>query len=147
MQGVRVSKGGSSAITLAHAFTENGLVASLMRVALLPLAWYVASVGGEIIYVIWLGILGELVGFAASLMLARYRLRLSLRRLWPTLGAMAMLFSVGALHAWGQSSVDQVLVAPIWTELALVGLFVVVVLTMKDLRLYIRRRAMAIQIE
>lgn len=147
MQGIRVSKGGSSAITLAHAFTENGLVANLMRVTLLPLAWYVTSVGGSILYVIWLGILGEFVGFSASLLLARYRLRLSMRRLWPTLGAMAVLFAVAALHAWNQSSPDQAVVAPVWTGLALVGTFGLVVSTMTDLWLYIRLRTMAVQTE
>jgi O-antigen/teichoic acid export membrane protein len=147
MQGIRVSKGGSSAITLAHAFTENGLVASLMRVALLPLAWYVASIGGNIIYVIWLGIAGETLGFVASLWLARYRLRLSLRRLWPTIGAMVVLFVATGLHAFGQSSPDLALVAPIWTGLALVGLFGVVLLTMTDLWLYIRRRTATVQSE
>jgi O-antigen/teichoic acid export membrane protein len=147
MQGIRVSKGGSSAVTLAHAFTENGLVASLMRVALLPLAWYVASIGGNIIYVIWIGIVGETLGFVASLWLARYRLRLSLRRLWPTIAAMVVLFVVAAVHAFGQSSPDQALVTPACTSLALVVLLGVVLLTMKDLWLYIKRRSMAVQSE
>jgi hypothetical protein len=111
------------------------------------LAWYVASIGGNIIYVIWIGIVGETLGFVASLWLARYRLRLSLRRLWPTIAAMVVLFVVVAVHAFGQSSPDQALVTPAWTSLALVVLLGVVLLTMKDLWLYIKRRSMAVQSE
>lgn len=145
MQGIRVSKGGSSAVTLAYAFTENGLVASLMRVALLPLAWYITATGGSLLHVIWLGILGELIGFAASLLLARYRLRLSLRPLLPQLCMMGAIFLVGALHAYGQAEPDQANLSPLWTGGALIVLFTLVVATGKDLRLYVRRRVMTVQ--
>ncbi|MEO6298173.1 MAG: oligosaccharide flippase family protein [Paracoccaceae bacterium] len=145
MQGVRVSKGGSSAITLAHAFTENGLVASLMRVALLPLAWYITATGGSLLHVIWLGTVGELIGFVASLLLARYRLRLSLRPLLPQLGVMVAMYLVGALHAYGQSSPDHPHLSPLWTGGALIVLFGLAIVTGKDLKLYVRRRVMKVQ--
>ena len=144
MQGIRVAKSGSSAPTLARAFTENGLVASLMRVALLPLAWYIAATGGTLEHVIWLGILGEVFGYVAALLLARYRLRQSLRPLLPELGVTVVMFLVGALHAYGQSHPEQPHLSPLWSGGALIVLFGLVIVTAKDLRLYIRRRVMTV---
>jgi len=145
MQGIRVAKGGSSVPTLAHAFTGNGLVASLMRAALLPVAWVVAASGGDLKHVIWLGILGELFGYVAGLMLARYRLQLSLRPLLPMLSAMIVMFLVGALHANGQSDPGQPHLSPVWTGGALIALFGLTIVLAHDLRLYVRRRIINIQ--
>lgn len=145
LQGIRLSKGGSSAITVAHGITTIGFVASLVRAALLPLAWYVTTIGGDMLEVIWLGTLGELIGFAASLWMARSRLDLSMRPFLVQLVPAALLFAVGALHALGQSSAGGPVVSPLLTGAALIGLLVLVVLTARDLRLYVRRRAVLIE--
>ena len=145
MQAVRVAKGGSSAPTLAFGYSGNGLVASLMRAALLPLAWYVVAQGGELLHVIWLGILGEAGGYVAGLLLARYRLRLSLRPLLPMLLATGVMLIVGALHAQGQSSPDLPPLSPLLTGGALIALLGVVVVTGRDLRLYVQRRIVTVR--
>lgn len=145
MQGIRVAKGGSSTATLAHAFTENGLVASLMRVALLPIAWYITATGGDLEHVIWLGILGELFGYIAGLMLARFRLQMSLKPLFPVIAATAFMFLIGMLHAYGQSDPGLPHLSPIWTGGALIAMFGLVMVAAKDLRLYVKRRVMTVQ--
>ncbi len=145
MQGVRVAKGGSATATLALAFTENGLVASVMRVALLPIAWYITATGGKLEYVIWLGTLGELFGYIAGLLLARYRLQMSLRPLLPMIAATTLMFLVGALHAYGQSDPQQSHLSPLWTEAALIILFGLVILTATDLRHYLKRSVMTVE--
>ena len=145
MQGVRVAKGGSSAPTLASGFSENGLVASLMRAALLPVAWYVVAVGGDLLHVIWLGILGEACGYVAGLWLARRQLHLSLRPLVPMLVATIGMGVIGALHASGQSSPDQPHLSPLLTGSALILGLVVVLALAGDLRLYVRRRIVTVR--
>jgi O-antigen/teichoic acid export membrane protein len=144
MQGVRVAKGGSSAPTLACGYSGNGLAASLMRAALLPLAWYVVAEGGELLHVIWLGILGEAGGYVAGLLLARYRLRLALRPLLPMLAATVVMLVIGALHAQGQSNPDQPHLSPVLTGAALIVLLGLVLLAGRDLRLYVKRRIVTV---
>ena len=145
MQGVRVAKGGSSAPTLACGYSENGLVASLMRAALLPVAWYVVAEGGDLLHVIWLGILGEVGGYVAGLLLARYRLHLSLRPLLPMLAASVVLFFIGALHAGGQSNPGQAHLSPTLTGALLILLLGLVLLMGRDLRLYVQRRIVTVR--
>ncbi len=146
MQGLRVSKGGSSTVSLSWAHTENGLIASLMRVALLPVAWVVVAQGGSLLTVIWIGILGEAVGFVAALLLTPFRLRkqmaLSLAPLAPALTIWIALITVACLHAAGQSLIAPVLPAPITASMLLL-LLALAVLTMTDLRHFLSRRAAA----
>ncbi len=145
MQGVRVAKGGSSAPTLAFGHSNNGLVASLMRAALLPVAWYVVAVGGELLHVIWLGILGEACGYVAGVLLAHSQLRLSLRPLLPMLAATLGLGLVGALHAQGQSNPDQPHLSPVLTGTVMILLLGLVAALATDLRLYVQRRIVTVR--
>lgn len=145
LQGIRVTKSGSSAITLALGHSETGMVSSLMRVALMPLAWYVTTIGGNLLEVIWIGCLGEIVGFVASLMLARHRLKLGLGPMWPTLGVMILMFGVGALHAQGQSMPDLPHLSPWLTGAGLILLAGLAILSSRDLRAYIRNRRLMVE--
>lgn len=145
LQGIRVTKSGSSAITLAHGFTATNLIASLMRVALLPVAWYVTTIGGSLLEVIWIGCVGEIVGFVASLLMARHRLKLPMRPLMPTLVTTILMFGVGILHAQGQSMPDLPHLSPWLTAAGLVVLFALVILAARDLRLYVRNRSLMIE--
>lgn len=147
MQGVRVAKGGSSAPTLASGFSNNGLVASLMRAGLLPLAWYVVAQGGALLHVIWLGILGEACGYIACLLLAHYQLRLSLRPLLPMLAATVAIGVIGALHAQGQFNPDQPHLSPFLTGAGLILMLGLIVVLATDLRLYVQRRIVTVRDE
>lgn len=140
LQGIRVSKGGASSVTVANGITQANLYASLPRVLLLPIAWYVTTVGGSLLEVIWLGCLGEIIGFAAALLFARARLRLSLRPLLPTLGIVTLMFLVGLLHAVGQSRPDLPHLSPWVTSSALVLLFGLAIAAARDVRSYVRNR-------
>lgn len=145
LQGIRVTKAGSSAITLAQGHSETGMVSSLMRVALMPVAWYVTTLGGSLLEVIWIGCAGEIVGFIASLALARYRLKLALGPVLPALGAVVVMLGVGVLHAQGQSMPDRLLVSPWISGTGLVLLLGLVIAASRDLRLYIRNRRLVIE--
>ena len=145
MQGVRVAKGGSSAPTLAFGHSNNGLVASLMRAALLPVAWYVVAVGGELLHVIWLGILGEACGYVAGVLLAHSQLRLSLRPLLPMLVATVGMGVIGALHAQGQSNPGQPHLSPVLTGTVMILLLGLVAALATDLRLYVQRRIVTVR--
>jgi O-antigen/teichoic acid export membrane protein len=138
MQGARVIKGGSSTVALARAHTGNAMVANLLRVALLPLAWWVAANGGDLIVIIWIGIAGEVAGLLVALALALWRLGLPKRPLLPPFAISTALFVVAGVHAAGQSDADW-LPDP-WTGGALLVLFALALASMRDLRRYVAAR-------
>ena len=78
MQGLRVGKAGFSITALAKADTRNPLIANMLRVALLPVAWLAASAGGGVKAVVALGIAGEALALTTALLLLRRRYGLTL---------------------------------------------------------------------
>lgn len=139
LQALRVFKGGCSTVAMSAAHTENAMLANLVRVALLPLAWIWVAGGGDLLDVIWIGILGELAGLAIGLALALWRLDLPLRPLAAPLGVSAVLLGVAGLHAARLTDWQP---DPL-TGTGLAVLFALVLLAVRDLRLYLRHRTMS----
>ncbi len=71
MQALRIAKGGHSVVALSVGVTTLAMWANLARVAVLPLVWWVATQGGNLMHIVWLGILGELAGYAIGLWFLR----------------------------------------------------------------------------
>ena len=81
LQAFRIFEGGCAIVALAAAQTKNEIMANVVRVALLPVAWLIARNGGDVVTVIWIGTIGEAAGFAVGLILALRRQQLSVRPL------------------------------------------------------------------
>lgn len=143
MQAARVFKSGPSIVALASGHTENAPVANLVRVALLPVAWVVVQQGGGLVEVIWIAIAAEAIGFAVSLLLVRYRIGLSMRRLLPCLLLTSALMALAAADL--AVSPDQTTQPfPPWEGIALaLVLFGALILSLRDLRRYVALRVMA----
>lgn len=139
LQGIRGFKSGSSVVSLARGKTENAMVSNAVRAAILPATWYMAATGGDLLVVLWLAILGEFLGFVASLSLLRYRVQLPLRRfLVPVLLSFSLVAVVGVDAVCSSESQRY----PNFAVASLIGvLFVGAVLSMRDLYTYFRRRA------
>lgn len=136
LHALRVFKVGGSIIALAEGHTGNALVSNLFRVASLPFSWYVLTIGGDLVQVIWIAIAGETCGFAASLLLVRYRMHISLRPVALPLVVTALLLSVAALPA-----AMPTVPLPGWTvPVSVVALFALLILTMSDFRQYLVQR-------
>lgn len=139
MQGLRLAKGGSSTVAMAQGMTGNSMIGNLPRVLLLPLAWYLLVTGGTLLQVIWLGILGEAIGFVVALWLAIGRLRLARRPLlWPLL-CMLVVFAGAMLqglqqHTAGDWRPDLI------SALIMLGGVLGMLITSRDLRAYIAKR-------
>ena len=110
MQALRVFKAGGAIVALARHQTSNAMVANLFRVASLPVAWWVMTVGGTVMELIWVGIIGELSGFIVSLLMLRGRVGVGLRPLQRQLLLTALFLIVAAgdstfgpfsLSSWG----------------------------------------------
>ncbi|SFT11176.1 Membrane protein involved in the export of O-antigen and teichoic acid [Sulfitobacter marinus] len=104
----RVFAGGCAIAALAASHTKNEILANFVRVSLLPVAWMIVRGGGDVMTLIWIGIVGEAAGYAIGLGLVLGRQHLPLRPLiLPLASAMVLLISACALQAeteWGMSA-------------------------------------------
>ncbi|MCK0168696.1 oligosaccharide flippase family protein [Jannaschia sp. S6380] len=100
LQGLRVAKTGSVVVALARGWTGNAALSNLPRVGALVLGIAALSAGAELTVLIWLGCLGEAVGFALSLHLVRRR---DAGIAWPVhrvcLWCLGIAFAAGATFA------------------------------------------------
>lgn len=97
LQAFRVFEAGCAVVALSAARTGNEMWANIVRVALLPLAWFWVAQGGDIISVIWIGIAGEAAGFAVGLTLAKRQQNFILT---PLILPMLLVFGALGLCAW-----------------------------------------------
>jgi O-antigen/teichoic acid export membrane protein len=100
LQGVRVSKTGSSLIALARERSGNAAASNLFRVAALPIAWWIAVTTGNVIAIIWVGVAAETLGFSYSLFLARSRAGFSLRPVALSIAMCALAYAVVEGVSW-----------------------------------------------
>jgi O-antigen/teichoic acid export membrane protein len=142
LQAMRIFKAGGAVVSLARAKTENAMVANSFRVLSLPLSWWAAVETGDLLLVIWIATGGEVLGVIASLILTRWRARVSLARLWPVLGGVTTLLITAALFA-AHSDIAVLTPVPRWTLAALcVALLILCGWTMRDTKAYLKARKM-----
>jgi O-antigen/teichoic acid export membrane protein len=138
MQALRVYKGGCSVVAMAAAHTENAMVANIIRVSLLPLAWVVVAQGGSLLDLIVIGLVGEGLGLMIGLALALWRQSLPLRPLVPALAVSLALLALACVHAFLHTDWRP----DLRTGGGLVFLLALLPLTMPELRGYLRNRVM-----
>jgi len=98
MQALRMARAGIATVALALGATQIAMWGNLIRVALLPVVWWVAVQGGTLQALIWVGIAGELAGYALTLVLLHRRMGTPV--VWaPQLGA-ALMMGLIAVLAW-----------------------------------------------
>ena len=106
----------------------------------MPIAWYAAVQTGDIFVVLWIAIIGESIGFAISLVLLHYQLKVSLRSaarsFWLT---MVLVGGVG-LHAGIVYGTPEASPLTTWFTLPIIGLFALALASMTDLHRYVARR-------
>jgi len=138
-QGLRVFKSGPSTASVACAVTSNALYANLARIFALPVTYVILISGGGLWHVISVALGAEVLSYAISLGLARWRLGVALRSLTFSLVVAAMIVAIGLyLGAIGASA------ASIWVLLAyLISAPIIMIVSMGDLRRYIRVKFMS----
>ncbi len=108
LQALRMFKAGGNAISLARAQTENPMIASLVRVVALPLAWYAAATTGHLLPVIWIAAIAEFLGFGLSLGLIHWRLNISPRPVTVSIGLTFLcMFLVGLYTSLKYASIPS----------------------------------------
>lgn len=140
LQGLRVFKAGGAVVSLSKGFTENAMVANLFRVATLPLSWWLAINGADLLLVIWVATLGEVAGVIVSIGLVRWRMAFSLRPLIRPILAVSALILCAIFFAAHPSS-ELLSTLPRWAFTAATVLaFGLVVLSLTATRQFIKTR-------
>lgn len=142
LHGIRVFKAGGGVVALSQAKTENAMLANMFRVLSLPISWYVAVSGGSLLDIIWIATGAEICGYAASLALVSYRLKLPLQPMIRPIAVTAILLVLAGFYARNFGHPDTAAISPMWLSTTILFLFGVVVFTMTDLREYFGRRTL-----
>lgn len=101
MHAQRLLMNGAVTIAMAQGQTTLSMFANLARIAMLPVAWIVATQGGPLVAIVWTGIAGECMAVVLSYWLVRGRIRLRTRDIVLPHLASTMLLGVTALLASG----------------------------------------------
>lgn len=138
LQAVRVFKTGSAVVALARGRTGNAMLGNLPRVVSLGLSWLALIEGADLLTVVFIGIAGEVVGFAISLVLVRARVGVALTpMIWPVTAAAVVLGAIAGEALWLDTS------EPLGQVIGAAGCVVLLagaVAVMRDLRGYVLRR-------
>jgi len=137
LQALRTFKIGATTAALAKTHTSNPMIANSIRVLMLPVGWYVATHSGSLLQIIWVAIFGEFCAYVVSLFLVSYRLRLNTHAMLLPLLAAFIVILASAGHAVASLSEGYPV---IWGALAVAGLFLMSLATMKELLSYIAGR-------
>ena len=139
LQAVRAFKTGGAVAAVAQAKTGNAMIANLFRVASMPVSWYVAVTSGDIFMVVTVAMIGECCGYLASLLLLRFRLGLTLAPMTLPILITACLLIFTGLKNW---VMQFAFFADNWLVFyaLLIGMFILALASMRDLRKYIQRR-------
>lgn len=125
-QAVRVIKAGPAIVALSKGETTNAMLANIPRILLLPVIWWAAVQGAGLVTLIWIGIAGEVAGYALALWLLVRRCSFDLRPVIAGHLGLTLVLVIAALGgAW------------IWVTLPLA--FLLALWTLHHLRGHIRR--------
>lgn len=91
MQAVRVAKAGPAIVAISNADTKNPLIANILRVAMLPVAWQIVSETQSILWAIWIAILGEVLAVIVSLLLLHRDDSINLKKLLAPLATCVII--------------------------------------------------------
>ena len=135
-QALRVLKAAPAIVALAQGRTANAMLANLIRVAALPLCWYIATTSGDLLTILWVATIAEVLGYMVALWLLRDTLDLRNRAMVMPHGVAAAVV-LGAV-AWVLTVSTLTDVAPLLVWVAAGAGMALCLAVMPDLRAYIR---------
>ena len=101
-QAVRLIKVGPAIVAMSIGHTSNAMKANIPRVLILPLIWIIAEYTGSLLHILWIVILGEVLGAILALLLLVRRSRLTAVSVFvpqlPVVCAMTMLMLWTSIH-------------------------------------------------
>jgi O-antigen/teichoic acid export membrane protein len=138
MQAFRVAKTGSSTIAIARRQTTNPMWANLVRVAVLPVAYFIALKGASLAAIVWLALAAEFASLIWSYVLLSRTSNLNVNILARILLAMSVCVSIPLILDYLNPGQANAIFHPAGIVLILVML--VYLLTSTHLTKWIRSR-------
>jgi O-antigen/teichoic acid export membrane protein len=114
-QALRVMKAGPAIVALALGQTSNAMVANMVRVIGLPLAWIVVAKGGGLLDLLLISLVAEGLGLWVSLALMLSRSRLPKMRVLMQQGMIVAMLVAVALWAWHHPPDASIASWPLWS--------------------------------
>ncbi|MFV0491250.1 MAG: oligosaccharide flippase family protein [Pseudorhodobacter sp.] len=137
-QALRLMKAGPAIIALALGHTGNAMIANLVRVAGLPLAWVTAERGGTIMDILLIGLAAEALGLVVAIWLMLGRARLPRRHIiLQQAGVVGMILAMGFL---AHLTPDNALLAPFSVWLGAAAILALSILLLPGIRQVLQRK-------
>ena len=140
LQALRVAKTGSGVVALAIGQTGNSAVGSLVRVASLPVSWWVAIKTGDVLSIIWIGCVAEVIGYVLSMYLAAHRAKIRLGSLLVPTCLTALTCAVALFDALYYPPMPDFLDHMHAFQLLVAAVGLVTFFSMGELRRYVFQR-------
>jgi O-antigen/teichoic acid export membrane protein len=134
LQAIRVSKNGANLVALSIGHTSTSMICNLIRVASLPVSWWVAVYSGDIFMIIWIVCIAEIIAFLLSMHLARSWAGI---RILPFLLPVAIVAALLALVLWDNFTHPPQKAFPghlHWMQIAILGTGLAALASMSGLR-------------
>ncbi|MEZ5885377.1 MAG: oligosaccharide flippase family protein [Paracoccaceae bacterium] len=134
LQAIRIAKNGANIVALAIGKSSSSMWCNLIRVASLPLSWWVAVRSGDVFTIIWIVCVAEILAFALSMVLAKKWAGIRLSPLILPVGLSAALTAFAVYDCFAHPPVKSMLEHLHWGLLVTFALGLVSLLTMTGLR-------------
>ena len=139
LQAIRVAKNGANTVALARGQSSLSMMGNLVRVASLPVSWWIAVTTGDVLAIVWVVCVAEVVAFVLSMWLVRRWSGVKLRPLaLPVLLTVGLIVMVGfdALRTTPRASLLQHMH---WELLLVLILGLLALASMTEMRLSARK--------
>ena len=136
LQVLRVFRSGCATIALAKGKAGIATIANLPRVFSTPIAWYAAIQTEDILVILWIAIIGDFIGFAISIFLLHWQLKLSLSRAILPIFLILMSVTLSGIQAWLANPTYDISHGSLLVTGVFIVLFGFAFASMKDLRRY-----------
>ncbi len=136
IQAIRVAKNGANTVALAMEHSSTSMICNILRVASLPLSWWVAIRTGDIYTIIWIVCVAEVLAFFLSMYLARRWARV---RLKPLVLPSLLTAALCVLTLWDNFATPPKthFIAHLhWAQLAILALGIAAIAAMGGMRAY-----------
>jgi O-antigen/teichoic acid export membrane protein len=127
-QALRVMKTGPTIVAMALGQTSNAMVANLVRIMGLPLAWIIVAKGGDLLDLLLISLFAEGLGLWVSLALMLSRSNLPKVRVLMQQGMIVVMLVAVAIWAWHHPSDASIASWPVWVSSGIAALIALVLL-------------------
>ncbi len=139
LQAIRVAKSGGNTVALACGRSSLSMMGNLIRVASLPISWWIAVTTGNVLAIIWTVCLAEILAFGLSMWLMRRWAGVHLRPLVLPVALTALLCAAAWLDAMRTPPAANLLQNLHWELLGILVIGLLALASMGEMRLYLRK--------